>query len=69
VTIKNVGSGDKNYGNGKSITAKVVDTCPGCDPDHLDLSVDAFKALTGGQPDPLDNSTSNGQLLLAPHSL
>lgn len=35
-----------------SITAKVVDTCPSCDKDHLDLSTGAFKALTGGQLDP-----------------
>ncbi|USW56796.1 Putative RlpA-like domain superfamily protein [Septoria linicola] len=52
VTIKNTGGGDQNNGVGKTITAKVVDTCPSCDPDHLDLSTGAFKALTGGDLDP-----------------
>ncbi|PIA89365.1 hypothetical protein CB0940_07412 [Cercospora beticola] len=52
VTIKNTGGGDNNYGVGKTISAKVVDTCPTCNKDHLDLSTGAFKALTGGQLDP-----------------
>lgn len=39
-------------GTGKTITATVADTCPSCDPNHLDLSTGAFKALTGGQLDP-----------------
>ncbi|WPG99978.1 Hypothetical protein R9X50_00280200 [Acrodontium crateriforme] len=52
VTITNMGGGDNNYGNGKTITATVADTCPECDPNHLDLSEGAFKALTGGQLDP-----------------
>ncbi|KAF2467874.1 barwin-like endoglucanase [Lindgomyces ingoldianus] len=30
---------------GNSITAMVVDQCPGCGPNHLDLFPDAFKAL------------------------
>lgn len=30
---------------GKSITAMIVDQCPGCGPNHLDLFPDAFAAL------------------------
>ncbi|KJX97088.1 putative non-catalytic module family expansin protein [Zymoseptoria brevis] len=52
VTITNSGGGQGNNGVGTTITAKVVDTCPGCDADHLDLSVGAFKGLTGGALDP-----------------
>jgi len=33
-----------NHG-GKSITAMIVDQCPGCGPNHLDLFPAAFKAL------------------------
>ncbi|KAL9613559.1 MAG: hypothetical protein Q9167_001892 [Letrouitia subvulpina] len=39
-------------GKGKKVTAKVADTCPGCQGDHIDLSQGAFKALTGGKLDP-----------------
>lgn len=52
VNIKNTGGRDNNYGTGKSITATVADTCPGCDPNDLDLSTSAFKALTSRQLDP-----------------
>jgi expansin (peptidoglycan-binding protein) len=52
VTITNMGGGDNNYGKGNTITATVADTCPECEPDHLDLSTGAFKKLTGGQLDP-----------------
>ncbi|CZT22340.1 uncharacterized protein RCC_08209 [Ramularia collo-cygni] len=48
VTIKNTGGGGgDNHGVGRTINARVVDTCPECDPNHLDLSTGAFKALAG----------------------
>ena len=31
--------------NGKKVTVKVVDTCPGCAPGSVDLSPAAFKKL------------------------
>jgi hypothetical protein len=54
VTIKNVGGGINNQGIGKTITAMVADTCPAneCSMTHLDLSIGAFQALTGGPLDP-----------------
>ncbi|KAN0098763.1 RlpA-like double-psi beta-barrel-containing domain containing protein [Hyaloscypha variabilis] len=54
VHITNTGGGLNNHGIGKSITATVADRCPPeeCRPEHLDLSVGAFKALTGGVLDP-----------------
>uniref|UniRef100_A0A0S1MIW2 RlpA-like protein double-psi beta-barrel domain-containing protein n=1 Tax=Phakopsora pachyrhizi TaxID=170000 RepID=A0A0S1MIW2_PHAPC len=35
----------KNQANGKSVTAKVTDKCPGCSYGSLDLSPSTFKAL------------------------
>ncbi|KAG8720824.1 hypothetical protein FRC08_018027 [Ceratobasidium sp. 394] len=35
----------KNTKNGKTTTAKVLDTCPGCGSNDLDLSPAAFKKL------------------------
>ncbi|GAA5957442.1 hypothetical protein JCM3765_001140 [Sporobolomyces pararoseus] len=35
----------KNTANGKTITATIADTCPGCGPQSLDLSMGAFGAL------------------------
>lgn len=37
-----------NPANGRSISAVVADTCPGCEQTKLDLSVGAYEALTGG---------------------
>ncbi len=34
-------------GNGKTIEAKIADTCPTCDHGSLDLSVGAFQQLSG----------------------
>lgn len=34
-----------NTANSKSVTATIQDTCPGCDPKHLDLSKGAFDAI------------------------
>jgi rare lipoprotein A (peptidoglycan hydrolase) len=36
----------KDTDNGKTITAKVQDTCPGCDENHVDLSIGAWNKLT-----------------------
>jgi hypothetical protein len=54
VHITNIGGGINNLEVGNSITATVVDRCPAneCDANHLDLSVGAFKALTGGLDPP-----------------
>ncbi|KAE9373228.1 hypothetical protein N431DRAFT_482319 [Stipitochalara longipes BDJ] len=54
VHITNIGGGINNQGIGKSITATVADRCPPdeCRAEHLDLSVGAFQALTGGPLDP-----------------
>lgn len=35
-------------GAGNAVEVVVADTCPGCDRGHLDLSVAAWDALTGG---------------------
>merc|ERR1711879_1109465 len=35
----------KNKKNGKTVTAKVMDTCPGCGYGSLDLSMGAFEAI------------------------
>ncbi|KAH8815976.1 expansin module family protein [Xylogone sp. PMI_703] len=35
-------------GKGNQVVVTVEDTCPGCDENHLDLSVAAWEALTNG---------------------
>lgn len=35
----------KNTANGKTVTAKVADECPGCGYGSLDLSLGAFAAI------------------------
>ncbi|KAF2834717.1 hypothetical protein M501DRAFT_989482 [Patellaria atrata CBS 101060] len=53
IIIKNVGGGGSaNPGVGRQISARVVDKCMGCDANYIDLSVGAFRALTGGNLDP-----------------
>lgn len=42
---KNCGSDIRVQYNGKSIRAKIADTCPGCEGYHIDLSSAAFAAL------------------------
>ncbi|QRV73988.1 hypothetical protein RhiJN_02002 [Ceratobasidium sp. AG-Ba] len=44
-----------NKKNGKSCTATVVDSCPGCDSQALDVSPAVFKAIGG----PLGNGVFN----------
>ncbi|KAL1959466.1 hypothetical protein VTO42DRAFT_1911 [Malbranchea cinnamomea] len=40
----------KNKDNGKTIIAKVADTCMGCGKKDLDFSVGAWNKITGGAP-------------------
>ena len=47
VKIINHGSGDGNVrGNGREITAIVADSCDGCGPSDIDLSVGAWAGIT-----------------------
>lgn len=50
ITMTNTGSDDGVGGAGNSVTVTVVDTCPSCDANHLDLSVGAWNVLTDGAP-------------------
>ena len=52
VRITNTGGGgDANHGQGQTAEATVVDTCPSCGRDKLDLSEGLFRFLTGGSTD------------------
>jgi len=51
VSITNVGGGKVNEGIGKTLTAVVADTCPGCVGQGLDLSTGLWEALHGGNRD------------------
>ncbi|KAF1821481.1 uncharacterized protein K489DRAFT_410950 [Dissoconium aciculare CBS 342.82] len=50
IVLTNTGpSGDNSVGGkGNSVVVTVDDTCPGCDENHLDLSVAAWNKLTNG---------------------
>jgi hypothetical protein len=47
VQITNLGSNDNVGGAGNTVVVTVEDTCPGCDENHVDLSVGAWNTLTG----------------------
>ena len=50
IHVENIGSNDGVGGKGKTVTVTVADTCPGCDENHLDLSIGAWNKLTGNAP-------------------
>ncbi|PSN59097.1 hypothetical protein BS50DRAFT_626886 [Corynespora cassiicola Philippines] len=52
IKVTNKGGGINNNGVGRTIVAKVKDTCMGCGQNHLDLSIGAFTQLSGGSLDP-----------------
>ncbi|KAF2839015.1 hypothetical protein M501DRAFT_1031176 [Patellaria atrata CBS 101060] len=48
IIVTNINGGQ---GNGNQVSARIVDTCPSCASNDLDLSVGAFSALTNGDLD------------------
>jgi expansin (peptidoglycan-binding protein) len=44
----NCGQGVRIKANGRSVIATVVDSCPTCGPDDIDLSPSVFAALADG---------------------
>ncbi|KAK5656417.1 hypothetical protein OQA88_4798 [Cercophora sp. LCS_1] len=48
IEVVNIGSDYGIGGTGRSIRVVVKDTCPTCEPNHVDLSVGAWNSLTDG---------------------
>jgi hypothetical protein len=46
IQVTNTGSNDGVGGKGNSVIARVEDTCPSCDENHVDFSVGAWNKLT-----------------------